>query len=79
MNGYYDTNGSGGFDNCGYDESTVCSVDTRNTKYQAKVNHLSTAVCNKSFNFKSQIKYLKRRDEKIEREQAKEQEKIMMK
>ena len=37
------------FDNCGYDEDSV-AVDTRNTKYQARLNHTATADTGKSFN-----------------------------
>ena len=63
-------NGMGGdsYDCCGYDESSVMAVDTRNTKYQARMNHTSTAISSKSFNIKMQAKYMAKAQDKQERE-----------
>ena len=38
------------------------------------MNHESTAASNKSYNYKSYMKYMKRRDEKFEREAQREAE-----
>ena len=38
------------FDCCGYEADDVMTVDTRNSKYQAKMNHTSGAMSNKSHN-----------------------------
>lgn len=61
-------------DTCGYEENSVSMADTRSVKFQARVNHVSTASANKSFNFKSQMKYLKKKDQKYEREAKKAEE-----
>ena len=50
------------FDNCGYDEESTVAVDTRNTKYQARLNHTATADTGKSFNVKTYAKIMKKRE-----------------
>ena len=54
------------------------SIDTRNTKYKAKVNHQSTAASSKSYNHKNYMKYMKRRQEKMDRDEARAVERKMM-
>ena len=49
------------------DDCFVSAVDTRNTKYKAKMNDVMTASSNKSYNYKSYMKYMLRRDQKFER------------
>ena len=49
------------FDNCGYDPESLV-LDTRNTKYQARVNHTATADTGKSFNVLSYAKIMKKRE-----------------
>lgn len=75
MNGSSDdiemNNGNQNFDSCGFEPYSGPSLDTRNVKWKAKQNHTSTAASSKSFNFLQQGKYLKRRQEKIEREEKK--------
>jgi hypothetical protein len=76
MNGIVDgatANGGGGsYDTCGYDQDVMMSVDTRNTKFQASKNHIDTAASNKSFNYKNYMKYMKRKDAKLDRIAKKE-------
>ena len=55
------------FDNCGYDAESMV-LDTRNTKYQARVNHTATADAGKSFNVQNYAKIMKKREQKEERE-----------
>ncbi len=65
------------FDNCGYDQDSV-ALDTRNTKYQARINHTSTADVGKSFNIKSYAKITKKREEKEGREAKRAMESRML-
>ncbi|TNV75506.1 hypothetical protein FGO68_gene7127 [Halteria grandinella] len=64
-------------DNCGYsadDYSEVTRVDTRNSKYQAKMNHTLGAASNKSYNFKQYQKMLMRRGAQQERDELRAQQ-----
>lgn len=83
MNGHASditTNGipSAGYDNCGYDESMILSVDTRNVKWQAKTGGQFVAAANKAHNYKDYAKYMKRREAKLDREMQKQNEIKMM-
>ncbi len=60
-------NSNGGFDTCGYEASSVMTVDTRNTKWQARQNGESTATSNKSHNFKEYQKQMKRKNAQMDR------------
>ena len=40
----------GDFDCCGYKAESLMSVDTRNAKYQARMNHTDSAMSNKTHN-----------------------------
>ena len=69
---------SDGFDTCGYDDSGIMSIDTRNTKFQARINHVPMAASNKSFNHKDMVKYQKKKGEKEDRDHQREQDEILM-
>ena len=47
-------------------------IDTRNLKFQARKNKIASAASHKSLNYKQMEKYLMRRNEKLEREEAQE-------
>ena len=53
-------------------------IDTRNMKFQAKKNKIASAACSKAFNYKQMEKYIARRNDKLDREEAKEREKQQM-
>ena len=55
------------------------SVDTRNSKYQARVSHTLFATSNKSHKFKDQIKIMKKRESKFARDEQRATEISMMK
>ena len=57
-----------GFDSCGYEAGKDLSVDTRNTKWQARQHGESTATSSKSHNHKEFEKYMKRKNAKDDRE-----------
>eukprot|EP00347_Sterkiella_histriomuscorum_P007033 403350504 len=73
------SNGVGGFDSCGLEEGIQLSVDSRNLKWQARNNGMSQAAASKSFNHKNMLKYMQRRNDKMEREQHKLQSENVMK
>ena len=58
-------------DSCGYDHSSISMADTRSVKFQAKKNHKFTASASKSYNAKDYYKYLKKRQEKLDRDEHK--------
>lgn len=60
---------SSAIDTCGYENEAVLGLDTRNAKWQARQNGISTAAANKSFNHKEHEKYIKRKLQKDDREQ----------
>ena len=60
---------SDAFDSCGYEEAST-SIDTRNSKFQAKVHHTLQAASNKSYNYKDYHKMMLRREAIESREQA---------
>ena len=78
MNGIPTLNG-GSYDNCGYEEGVTLSVDSRNLKWQAKQNGVSSAAANKSYNFKDYQKYMKKRNDKLDREQSKIDQELIIK
>ena len=74
MNGHaddIDMNGIPSFDSCGYESGMILSVDSRNLKWQAKQNGEYVATANKAHNYKDYAKYMKRRQAKEERQEAK--------
>ena len=63
MNGFHDhysENGNGHTDFAdGYEDGFSCQAfDDRNSKFRARVNHTMMAASNKSFNYKSYMKYM---------------------
>ena len=66
-NGHSDTNifineiPSASYDMCGYEQDAPLSVDSRNLKWQAKQNGMSSAAANKAHNHKDYAKYMKKR------------------
>ncbi len=72
------TNGFSSMDTCGYELVPEMGVDTRNAKWQSRQNGAFGAAANKAHNFKDYAKYMKRREEKIERENQKIHEKLVM-
>ena len=67
-----------GFDCCGYSADDVMAVDTRNSKYQAKINHTLGAMSNKSHNAKQAAKINQKRQDKFDREHAMEMQEHQM-
>ena len=54
------------------------AIDTRNSKFQARVNHTLVAASNKSYNYKSYMKMLSKREIQREREDQRYQEALTM-
>ncbi len=69
----------GDFDACGYEPDSIISVDTRNTKYQARINHNSLASSNKSHNVLQMAKLNSKQQAKEQREHQRVMEMHMMK
>ena len=55
------------------------SVDTRNSKYQARISHTLFATSNKSHKYRDQIKIMKKRDSKLARDEQRALEITTMK
>lgn len=68
----------GDFDCCGYEAESLMSVDTRNAKYQARMNHTDSAMSKKTHNVLQAAKINKKRQEKLDRERESEKQEHMM-
>ena len=68
----------GDFDCCGYEAESLMTVDTRNAKYQAKINHSDSAMSNKTHNVLQAAKINQKRQDKLDRERESEMQEHMM-